>query len=819
MSFKIDVNVSGVVRAEKTIDRSFGKIEKKVSSLDRNIKKLEGQMGSSTKKMSNDTKRFANRTKQDFGMAGTSLNGFLKTVRAAALGYATVLATMQITEFVSDTFEAGVALDSLERSFKAITGSETEAAKELEYVHRTATSLGLGLSELESSYKDILAASKNTALEGANIRKVFTAISKASAVLGMSADDTKGSLRALSQMISKGNVQAEELRGQLGERLPGAFQMAAEAMGVTTMELNDMLERGEVLAEELLPRLAEVLEDRFGAAAEKANERAAAAFANLGNAVIDLQRTFMGMGLLEWFSNFAKFATLAVKDIENSLDELIFMAKATWAILIEFPMSTIEYFKELMGVVDDTGDALENAFHEETFLEGINAAFWTALKGTEIVMKQILNIVGSTFSAILYEVIALVKAAGTNFMLLGDLIVAAFNPWASTKPALDNLKNLHNDYFDGASKRVNKYYDDIISSNKRVFNELRYLQNPVESIEDEPEDNSFFSKIIDKKIKSEEALLEAKMKALFAEQQALVKLQRYNRLRYAEEIKLAGQVKDLNLDRLESIAKNQKDIDNEIAKRNKTLHDNEMKLIMIKAKAIKDLNLIKLQDLKVEPISPLDNSTSFDEYIEGLEEATNATNAFSDMAVNAFKGMEDALVEFALTGKLSFKDLMNSMIADLMRFLTRQMMLSVFGGLGNLFSAGSGGVVPNMGDAIHSAHGNAFKPTGVVQYATGGAFTNSIVNRPTPFAHGGGFGVMGEAGPEAILPLARTGSGDLGVKTEGKETKETNIFINAVDSKSFSEMIERDPGSIVAAVETAIRENSSIRKTMKGAMR
>ena len=67
--------------------------------------------------------------------------------------------------------------------------------------------------------------------------------------------------------MSKGTVQAEELRGQLGERLPGAFNLAAQAMGVTTQELNKMLDNGEVLAIDLLPKLAEVLDERFADAA------------------------------------------------------------------------------------------------------------------------------------------------------------------------------------------------------------------------------------------------------------------------------------------------------------------------------------------------------------------------------------------------------------------------------------------------------------------------------------------------------------------------------------------------------------------------
>ena len=75
---------------------------------------------------------------------------------------------------------------------------------------------------------------------------------------------------ALGQMISKGKVQAEELRGQLGERLPGAFQLAAKAMGMTTAALDKFMADGKLTAEELLPKLAKVLKDEYGAAAEEA---------------------------------------------------------------------------------------------------------------------------------------------------------------------------------------------------------------------------------------------------------------------------------------------------------------------------------------------------------------------------------------------------------------------------------------------------------------------------------------------------------------------------------------------------------------------
>ena len=94
----------------------------------------------------------------------------------------------------------------------------------------------------------------------------------AGSALALSKDQMDGVFLALGQMISKGKVQAEELRGQLGERLPGAFDMAAKAMGVTTAKLDDMLKKGQVTAEEMLPKLAKVLHDDFAIAAAEASQ-------------------------------------------------------------------------------------------------------------------------------------------------------------------------------------------------------------------------------------------------------------------------------------------------------------------------------------------------------------------------------------------------------------------------------------------------------------------------------------------------------------------------------------------------------------------
>src|SRR5262249_2765500 len=125
----------------------------------------------------------------------------------------------------------------------------------------------------------------------------------AARALQLSQQDTSGVLLAVQQIMSKGTVQAEELRGQIGERLPGAFQIAARAMGVTTAELGKMLEQGQVLSTTFLPRFAAQLERELGGGAEAASKTFSAALARFGNAVQDLAAQVAKSGLLDWLGS------------------------------------------------------------------------------------------------------------------------------------------------------------------------------------------------------------------------------------------------------------------------------------------------------------------------------------------------------------------------------------------------------------------------------------------------------------------------------------------------------------------------------------
>ena len=147
--------------------------------------------------------------------------------------------------------------------------------------------------------------------------------------------------------------------------------------------------------------------------------------------------------------------------------------------------------------------------------------------------------------------------------------------------------------------------------------------------------------------------------------------------------------------------------------------------------------------------------------------AEDVAGAVKSAMTNALQGMEDALVDFVMTGKLAFNDLARSIIADITRIAIRSAIISP---LTNWFE----------GIFKLNADGNAYKNGEVQKFAYGG----SIVNRPTMFPMKNGMGLMGEAGAEAIMPLKRGSDGKLGVTAQGGGGNVVNVSVDASGSSA-----------------------------------
>lgn len=148
--------------------------------------------------------------------------------------------------------------------------------------------------------------------------------------------------------------------------------------------------------------------------------------------------------------------------------------------------------------------------------------------------------------------------------------------------------------------------------------------------------------------------------------------------------------------------------------------------------------------------------------IRVLTDMEKRQQAFDDVAKRGFEQMGDALIDFAITGKSSFGDMIQSMLVDLAKLEMRMQMMKWYESMGG--GSGGGGILSGllgMFTGTTQAKGGAWS-NGVQMFAKGG-----VVNRTTAFGMRGGLGIMGEAGPEAIMPLKRGRDGSLGVASAG----------------------------------------------------
>ena len=231
--------------------------EKLIVELSADIKGLKSQLNTAQ----SDLQSFASANQQTSSNIQSSFNGATDSIKNLVLGYLSLNAAIQA---VGASFNTSLKLDAVNSALTSILGTTEAAAAQFQHLAQFSDQYGLDLIAVSESYKNFAAAaiSANVPLEQTNY--IFESVAKAASVLKLSNEDLKGSLNALSQMISKGTVSAEELRGQLGERLPGTLNLFAKALGVTTAELAKMLEKGEVMAGYSLPKLAKELNNTYG---------------------------------------------------------------------------------------------------------------------------------------------------------------------------------------------------------------------------------------------------------------------------------------------------------------------------------------------------------------------------------------------------------------------------------------------------------------------------------------------------------------------------------------------------------------------------
>lgn len=204
-----------------------------------------------------DLEKKTNKSSSALGRLGGGFKALL-----SAYGIATgVQLFADITKEIYGTIKS---FESLEFAMEQITSDSVDLANSQAFINDLVKDFGVEILYTAKAWNRFLTASRQSNVTLRDTEAIFRSVTKAGAVLALTGDEMNGVFLALEQMMSKGKVTTEELRRQLGERIPGAVGIMAAAIGVSVKELDSMLKKGEVLSAETLPKFARALEAAYG---------------------------------------------------------------------------------------------------------------------------------------------------------------------------------------------------------------------------------------------------------------------------------------------------------------------------------------------------------------------------------------------------------------------------------------------------------------------------------------------------------------------------------------------------------------------------
>ncbi len=340
---------------------------------------------------------------RESGSATRRLAGAVLGLVGAFAGFALFRIVAAIKHFVQTSFEAITVTQGFKNALTAITGSTKEADKNLEFVRRTSERLGLGFKASVDGFRKFIASASLSGVATNKARSAYAKMSEVLTVLHANSSQTSRVFLALEQMFSKGKVATEELRRQLGDAIPGAFNIMAESIGVTSGQLDQMLRRGEVGVERIIPFI-DLLNEKFKGGLAEALRSPIVAFTRLGNVLEQLQVTggqkFFGslatsialftaaikgdgiQALIEFGATLAGLGIAAVVSAVTALTAALNILAQPLIIVnnglaaIGSTISTaLDWLNKLVFGTEDSASALENMDSKVTTLSRVFDAF------------------------------------------------------------------------------------------------------------------------------------------------------------------------------------------------------------------------------------------------------------------------------------------------------------------------------------------------------------------------------------------------------------------------------------------------------------
>lgn len=199
----------------------------------------------------------------NFKKGSASVKSYLRSMQMQFMSFAAAVGggAIGLSNFVSKLIETAKETSRVNIALKNVSKSTEEYAAHQQFVVGLSKKYGVQVNSLTSGFAKFKAAADISNMALSDQYKIFESVSRAAVAFGLSADDQKGVFLALSQMMSKGKIQAEELRLQMAERLPVAIQAMAKATGLSVEEMDKLMKKGKLYASDVLPRFAEALDE------------------------------------------------------------------------------------------------------------------------------------------------------------------------------------------------------------------------------------------------------------------------------------------------------------------------------------------------------------------------------------------------------------------------------------------------------------------------------------------------------------------------------------------------------------------------------
>lgn len=194
-----------------------------------------------------------NKTTSKNNHSENASNGLDVLATSAIKAGAAIYSFQTALEAYKKVMEIGLKKEASQRAAQFVLGDEG-AKRATDFVKNLANNTGVDQIETLSSFAKFSAGAGDMNTD--QKESLFSNVIGTSRLMGLNTEEINGILKAFEQMASKGKIQAEELRGQLGDRMAGAFQLFARSLGMTTEQLDAAMKNGKVLSKDVLPKVS-----------------------------------------------------------------------------------------------------------------------------------------------------------------------------------------------------------------------------------------------------------------------------------------------------------------------------------------------------------------------------------------------------------------------------------------------------------------------------------------------------------------------------------------------------------------------------------